>query len=83
MALSDYTGRTPRAESGLVVGRVSQHHLWTMDAERTARCPHCDSALDLQERHLLVTLSKESDYLPAGKRYLCDESCLESWLDEG
>jgi hypothetical protein len=29
-----------------------------------------------------VTLSKESDYLPAGKRYLCDESCLEGWLDE-
>jgi hypothetical protein len=81
MALSDYTGLTPRAESGLVVGRVSQHHLWTMDADRTARCPHCDSVLDLHERHLLVTLSEEADSYPAGKRYLCDESCLQGWLD--
>jgi hypothetical protein len=83
MALSDYTGRTPQAEPGLVVGRVSQHYLWAMDATQTARCSSCDTVLDLHERHLLVTLSKESDYLPAGKRYLCDESCLRGWLDEG
>jgi hypothetical protein len=81
MALSDYTGLTPQAEPEMVVGRVSQHHLWTMNADQTAQCPHCDASLDLHERHLLVTLSKESEYLPAGKRYLCDESCLEAWLD--
>jgi hypothetical protein len=81
MALSDYTGLTPQAEPGLVVGRVAQHHRWTMDAEETATCPHCDAVLDLHERHLLVTLSEESEYLPAGKRYLCNETCLRGWLD--
>lgn len=80
MALSDYTGRTPHDESGMVVGRVSQHHRWSMDAERTARCSCCESELDLHERHVLVTLTERADYLPAGKRHLCDEGCLEEWL---
>ena len=80
MALSDYTGRTPRAEPNLVVGRVARHHRWTMSGEETATCPQCESVLDLQKRHLLVTLSEESDYLPAGRRYLCDEGCLSDWL---
>lgn len=81
MALSDYTGLTPVAEPDLVVGRVARHHRWAMHATETERCPSCESALDLHERHLLVTLSEEADYLPAGKRYLCDEACLQAWLD--
>ena len=35
----------------------------------------------VHERHLLVTLSKESGVPPAGRRYLCDEQCLRRWLD--
>ena len=81
MALSDYTGRTPETEPELVVGRVAQHHRWTMGGTETVQCPHCEATLDLHERHLLVTLSMESNYLPAGKRYLCDEACLRGWLD--
>jgi hypothetical protein len=82
MTLSDYTGLTPASEPELVVGRVAQHHRWTMDDTETAHCPHCGTTLDLHERHLLVTLSEETGALPAGRRYLCNERCLREWLGD-
>jgi hypothetical protein len=80
VTLSDYTGLTPESEPELVVGRVAQHHRWTMNDTETTRCRQCETTLDLHERHLLVTLSKESRSLPAGRRYLCNERCLREWL---
>jgi hypothetical protein len=81
MALSDYTGRTPR-ETGEVgeVRRVSRHTQWTVGDTARSDCASCDNQIDLGERHVLVTLSVDGN-ADSSRRHLCDETCLEDWLD--
>jgi hypothetical protein len=79
MALSDYTGRSPGDGSEASIRRVSRHHHWDLGNGVEGDCAYCGAALNLKERHVLVTLEGARE---EGRRYLCDESCLRDWIDE-
>jgi hypothetical protein len=81
MALSDYTGQSPRGTGDAgEVRRVSRHTQWTVGDGARADCAACDGQIDLGERHVLVTLSDEGN-ADSPRRHLCDETCLREWLD--
>jgi hypothetical protein len=82
MPLSDYAGRTPGDGPAGEIRRVSRHHRWNVDGRAAADCARCGAAIDLGERHLLAVVDDGhgSDDL---RRYLCDETCLRDWIDDG
>ncbi|MFB6270976.1 MAG: hypothetical protein ABEH83_13605 [Halobacterium sp.] len=80
MALSEYVGRTPGADSDRTVEHVTHHRRWSPERTVFGSCPQCDGEFDLSERHVLVTLGSDAD-AEADRRYFCSESCLADWMD--
>jgi hypothetical protein len=83
MALSEYTGATPcDYDSDTIIGRVARHHVWDLTDESSEACANCGVDLLLQERHLLVRLTRESRRARGGeeRHYLCNETCIREWV---
>jgi hypothetical protein len=80
MALSEYTGRTPRGyDQETTVERVAPHQRWDVDGERQGDCSNCGEELQLREKHLLVTLTRKPGR-NAERHHLCGQPCLDEWL---
>jgi hypothetical protein len=83
MALSEYTGATPRDyDSDTIIGRVARHHVWDLSDESSEACANCGVDLLLQERHLLVRLQRDghTSRATAERHYLCNEACIREWV---
>ncbi|MFC5368298.1 DUF7576 family protein [Salinirubrum litoreum] len=83
MALSEYTGATPREyDSDTTIGRVARHHVWDLTDESSEACANCGVDLLLQERHLLVRLRRNGRSSRTGveRHYLCNETCIREWV---
>lgn len=79
MALSRYTGLTPRTlDQQRRITRAVTHHHWTPTEETRAQCDHCGADLNLHERHVLVTTESGDG---TKRHYLCNERCVADWVD--
>ncbi|MFB6167780.1 MAG: hypothetical protein ABEJ43_02920 [Haloferacaceae archaeon] len=82
MALADYVGRSPvDGPEESQIERVTAHHVWALDQASTAACANCGGGIDLDERHLLVRLVSRSRTPRVDRRYLCDEGCVQEWVE--
>ncbi|MFC7097563.1 DUF7576 family protein [Halobaculum marinum] len=77
MTLSEFVGRS-HPDGGATVAHAATHYRWTPGRSTRGRCPQCGAELELSERHVLVTLSREIG--GDDRHHLCDEACVAAWL---
>ncbi|WP_277554258.1 DUF7576 family protein [Halobaculum limi] len=77
MALNEFVGRL-HPDGKATVARAATHYRWTPGSQSRGRCPACDAELELSERHVLVTLSRE--FGGDERHHFCTESCVAAWL---